>query len=73
MTACCGTSRGLFFFTMFSFISITQSRKWSHQEDICGLLLIPKLAFLTMMVLLQSDCEQKSTKTSCKEVLRELG
>lgn len=43
-----------------------------HHQDIYGSLVFPKLAFLTMMVFLQSHCEQRSTKTSCKEVLEAL-
>lgn len=47
----------------------SQAVTCKHCEDIYGLLVIPKLATLTMMVFLQSHCKQKSPKTSCKEVL----
>lgn len=49
----------------------SQVVRHKYREGIYGSLVIPKLAILTMMVFLQSRCEQKSTK-SCKEVLKSL-
>lgn len=51
---------------------LAQVVRQKYCEDIYGSLVIPKLAILTMMVFLQSHSEQKSTKTSCKEVLKSL-
>lgn len=47
----------------------SQVVRHKYHGDIYGSSVIPKLVILTMMVFLQSHCEQKSTKTSCEGVL----